>query len=102
LDTILTPTIVLLEVYRKIKKDRGEEKALEAYAHLDGTRTVGLDSSIALAAADLGLKTGLGTVYSIIYATARRYDAELVTSDHHFQKLPGVTLILEQSSYQNL
>jgi len=52
-----------------------------------------LDSSIALAAADLGLKTGLGTVDSIIYATARRYDAELVTSDRHFQKLPRVTLI---------
>lgn len=80
-------------MYRKIKKDRGEEKALEAYAHLEGTRTVALEPSLALAAADLGLKTGLGTVDSIIYATARRYDAELVTSDHHFQGLTGVTLI---------
>ncbi|HYY91045.1 MAG TPA: type II toxin-antitoxin system VapC family toxin [Candidatus Dormibacteraeota bacterium] len=93
LETILTPTIVLLEVYRKIKKDKGEEKALEAHAHLEGTRTVPLRSDIALAAADFGLKTGLGTVDSIIYATARRYDADLITSDHHFQGLPGVTMI---------
>jgi predicted nucleic acid-binding protein len=83
----------LLEVYRRIKKDKGEEKALEAYAHLEGTRTVVLDPSIALTAADLGLKTGLGTVDSIIYATALRYDAELITSDHHFQDLKGVSII---------
>ena len=82
-----------MEAYRKIKKDRGEEKALEAYAHLEGTRTIVLGSGIALAAADLGLTTGLGTVDSIIYATALRYGAELITSDHHFQGLPGVTLI---------
>lgn len=79
----------MLEVYWKIKKDRGEEKALEAYAHLEGTRIVALESHIALAAADLGLKKGLGTVDSIIYATATRYGAQLVTGDHHFQGLPG-------------
>lgn len=80
-------------MYRKIKKDKSEERALEAYAHLDGTRTVALESDIALAAADLGLKTGLGTVDSIIYATARRYNAQLITSDHHFEGLTGVTII---------
>ena len=40
---------------------------------------------VALAAADFGLKTGLGTVDSIIYATARRYGAESITSGHHFR-----------------
>jgi predicted nucleic acid-binding protein len=84
---------VVLEVYRKIKKDRGEEKALEAYAHLDGTNLVPLDVRTAVAAADIGLKTGLGTVDSIIYAIAKHYKAELITSDHHFQGLETVTLI---------
>jgi len=85
--------MVLLEVYRKIKKDRGEEKALEAYAHLQDTRMVPLDPHTAVAAADLGLKTGLGTVDSIIYATATQYRAELLTGDHHFEGLPKVTLV---------
>ena len=74
-------------------RSHGAEKALEAYAHLDGTRTVGLDSSLALAAADLGLKTGFGTINSIVYATATRYGAELITSDRHFQGLTRVTII---------
>ena len=84
---------MLLEVYRKIKKDRGEEKALEAYAHLQDTRMVPLDSHTAVAAADIGLRTSLGTIDSIIYATSTRYEAELLTSDHHFEGLPRVTLI---------
>lgn len=29
----------------------------------------------------------------MIYATARQYDAQLVTSDPHFRGMPGVTLI---------
>jgi predicted nucleic acid-binding protein len=91
--SILTPTVVLLEVYRKIKKDRGEEKALEAYAHLQDTRMVPLDPHTAVSAADIGLRTGLGTVDSIIYATSTQYGAELLTSDHHFEGLPRVTLI---------
>jgi len=84
---------VVFEVYRKVKKDKGEEKALEAYAHLENTRMVALDSYVCLAAADLSLKTGLGTVDSIIYATAAQYHAQLITSDHHFKGLPKVTLI---------
>ncbi len=91
--SILTPMVVLFEVYRKIKKDRGEEKALEVYAHLQDTRMVPLDPHTAVAAADLGLRTGLGTVDSIIYATSTQYGAELLTSDHHFEGLPRVTLI---------
>ncbi len=90
---ILTPTVVMFEVYRKVKKDKGEEKALEAYAHLDGTRIVLLNPSIAIAAADLSLKTRLGTVDSIIYATAERYGAELLTSDYHFKGLPRTILV---------
>ena len=80
-------------MYRKIKKDVGEEKALEAYAHMEATRTVSLDPGTALAAADLSLRTGLGTVDAIIYATATRHHAELITGDHHFQGLARVTII---------
>ncbi len=82
-----------MEVYRKIKKDNGEEKALEAYAHMQDTRIIPLDPHTAIAAADLSLKTGLGTVDSIIYTTASQHKAELLTSDHHFQGMARVTVI---------
>lgn len=84
---------MVLEVYRKVKKDKGEEKALEAYAHLENTRVVPLDAHTAVAAADLSLKTGLGTVDSIIYTMATQHRAQLITSDHHFQGLARVTLV---------
>ena len=71
----MTPSVVVLEVYRKIKKEKGEEKALEAFAHLEQTRLVPLDSGLALSAADIALRTRLGTVDSIIYATAIRHKA---------------------------
>jgi len=90
---IVTPSVVVLEVYRKIKKDKGEEKALEAHAHMETTRLVNLDSNIALSAADIGLRTKLGTVDSIIYATTVKYKARLLTSDHHFQGLAQVTIV---------
>ena len=90
---IVTPSLVVFEVYRKVKKERGEEKAMEAQAHLEETRTVSLDSRLAVAAAEISLKTGLGTVDAVIYATANHHRAELLTSDHHFKGLPNVTLI---------
>jgi hypothetical protein len=33
-DTTVLPMIVLYEVYKKVKRERGEERALEAYAQL--------------------------------------------------------------------
>jgi predicted nucleic acid-binding protein len=89
----ITPSIVVLEVYRKIKKEKGEEKALKAHAQMETMRLVNLDSNLALAAADIGLRTKLGTVDSIIYATTVKYKAKLLTSDHHFQGLPHVTIV---------
>jgi predicted nucleic acid-binding protein len=34
---------------------------------------------------------------SIIYATARFHNARLITSDNHFQDLPGVTFFRKRS-----
>ncbi|MDG6997298.1 MAG: PIN domain-containing protein, partial [Nitrososphaerota archaeon] len=42
-EEIITPVIVLYEVYKKIKKIRGEEVALEAIASLSQTNVVTID-----------------------------------------------------------
>ena len=92
----VTPTIVIYEVYKKIKSVRGEEKALEAYAQMSRTRIVELTNSVCLEAADLSINLKLGMADSIIVATARAYDAEIVTSDGHLRNIDKVKFINNQ------
>lgn len=87
---VLTPTIVLYEVYKLIRRERGEEDALTAAAAIQRTRMVPLDESLALTAADLAIAHGLAMADAIVYATARTHGAEVVTSDGDFRALPGV------------
>jgi len=88
-----TPTIVVYEVYRKIKSVMGEEKALEAYAEISRTRIVELTETLSLEAADVSLRMGLGMADSIVVATARAYDAEIITSDRHLKEVENVRFI---------
>ncbi len=92
-ENTLTPTVVVHEVYKKIKTTRGEEKALEAYAQMSRTRIVDLTSSLCLDAADLSLSFNLGIADSIIVATAKVYNAQIATSDEHLKKLDNVRFI---------
>src|SRR5712692_5780322 len=78
---LVTPTVVLYEVYKLIKRERTEEEALLAVAQIQKTRLVPLSESVALAAADLSLELRLAMADSIVYATARAESAELVTGD---------------------
>jgi toxin FitB len=88
---VLTPTLVLHEVYKKLKREFGEELALMAAAQMEKTQVAPLTESIAYQAADLGLEYKLSTADSIIYATAVSYGVELVTSDSDFKGLPRVS-----------
>ncbi len=94
----VTPTIVIYEVYRKIKSIRGEEKALEAYAQMSRTKIVDLTSSLFLEEADISMNLNLGMADSIIVATAKAYNAQIVTSDEHLKKMDRVKFISKQSS----
>ena len=87
---LVTPTVVLYEVYKLIKRERTEEEALLAVAQIQKTRLVPLSESVALAAADVSLDFRLAMADAIVYATARGEDAELVTSDADLEGLPGV------------
>ena len=89
----VTPTIVVYEVYKRLKKEKGEQVALEAYAQMTRSKLVPLDDALALSAADTSLKIGLAMADSIIFTTARNFSAELVTSDPDLKGLDGVQLI---------
>jgi len=96
-ENTVTPTIVIYEVYKRIKSVKGEQKALEAYAQMSRTKIVELTSSISLKAADISITLDLGMTDSIVVATARAYNAEIVTSDEHLKSLEGVKFINKQS-----
>ncbi|MBI5100488.1 MAG: type II toxin-antitoxin system VapC family toxin [Nitrospirae bacterium] len=90
---IITPTIVLYEVYKKIKRERTEEDALTAVSLMKGTSVVALSESIALFAADLGIKHSLPMADAIVYATAMENNCKVVTGDSHFRGLDRVVFV---------
>ncbi len=52
LPQVITPTIVVYEVYKRIKRERSEEAALVAAAQLKKTRIILLTETIAIKAVD--------------------------------------------------
>lgn len=89
---IVTSVVTFYEVYRKLRPVRGEAAALEAVVTLRATRIVPVDEQLALEAADYSLTLGLHFSDALIYATARRFDATLHTSDPDLGRAPGVVL----------
>lgn len=93
LSEIITPAIVLYEVYKIIKRERGEEDALTAVMQMGKTHVIFIDDVLVLTAADLSLEHGLAMADSIVYATALIHEATLVTSDSDLSQLPHVTYL---------
>lgn len=90
---LLTSTIQVYEIYKVVRRDVSEERAIESVGALRATTIVSLDESLALEAADASLEHGLAMADAIVLVTARRHAAEIVTGDADFEGLPGVTLI---------
>lgn len=85
-DDLIVPSIVILEVFRKLLKTKDKDTALKAVAFLQQGKVVDLDGKLALMAAGYNLPAA----DSIIYATAKKHDAILWTMDADFIGLPGV------------
>ena len=90
---MVVPTIVLLEVTRRVMQQRGEDEALQVAAVLHQGQVVALDGSIALSAAQLGVAHKLPLADSIIYATAKQREATVWTMDADFEGLAGVRYV---------
>ena len=86
---VTTPTIVIFEVYRVIRRERSEEEAMEAVAQMQKSRVVDFDQFLALSAAELSIEHKLAMADAIVYATAMTEGIELVTADSDFEGLPG-------------
>jgi len=89
-DRLIVPTAVQFELYKWVRRERDEARALEVIAVTEQAQIVPLDSRIALLAAELALDRRLPFADAIIYGTARTLGATVVTCDDHFESLPGV------------
>jgi predicted nucleic acid-binding protein len=90
LEVLLVPSITLTEVFKAIFRQRDEEVALAVIAHMKQGKVVPLDSELAINAATYGMTHKLPLADSIIYATARKFDATLWTQDIDFKALEKV------------
>jgi predicted nucleic acid-binding protein len=86
----VVPSITLLEVFKRIARQRDEATALQYVALMQQGRVVELDAALALSAAALGLRYKLPLADSIIYATAQQAGATVWTQDADFDGLVGV------------
>jgi len=85
--------VAVYEVYKRVKKAKGEQTALEAVAVLSQTTTITVDQTLCLEAADYSLQHGLHFADALVYATARHYNAQLYTSDEDLRGLKGVSFL---------
>jgi len=96
-DKLVTPTICLYEVFKRVYLEFGEEQALKAVGCMSAGEIVDLNRQIAIDAAHLSVELKLAMADSIILATARAYEATLWTQDAHFQGIEGVQYIEKKS-----
>ena len=89
LEEVTTPTIVIFEVYRVIRRQRSEEMAMAAVAQMQKTSVVDLDQFVALSAGDVSIDHGLAMADAIVYATAQTKGIQMVTADSDFAGLSG-------------
>ena len=87
---LIVPTLIQLELYKWICREKNQDTALEIIGVTEKATIVPLDTHLALFAADAAKQYQLAMADAIIYATAQKYDIELITSDEHFEKLPRV------------
>jgi len=90
INKLLIPSITLTEVFKCIFRQRGEDVALDAIAHMEQGKVIPLDGSLAIDAAQYGVDFKLPLADSIIYATAQKFNAVVWTQDADFKSLDGV------------
>ncbi len=90
---LIVPSICILEVFKVVLKQRGEEGALQAAALMQQGEVVNLDVRVSLSAAKVSTDLGLPLADSVILATAQLHNATVWTQDSDFKNLPGVKFV---------
>ncbi|MCK5520658.1 MAG: type II toxin-antitoxin system VapC family toxin [Candidatus Marinimicrobia bacterium] len=89
-ENLIVPTICITEVFKKVLKEKDENSAIIVVAMMKQGNIIELDEQIALNAAKYGLKYKLPLADSIIYATGKKFSAEIYTQDSDLKGIKGV------------
>ena len=92
-DNLLVPAIILYEVYKILKREVGEEKALLAVGYMKNSPIIPLDETLALAAADIALQESLAMADAIIVATSLFHNCTVISSDSDLKDQSNVKFI---------
>ena len=92
-ENLLVPAIILYEVYKILKREVDEEKALLAVGYMKNSPVIPLDEILALSAADIALQENLAMADAIIVATSRLYNCTIISSDSDLKNQPNVNFI---------
>ena len=92
-ELLTVPSLSVLEVYKWILREHSESDAIRAAAVMQRGTVINLDTTLAMAAAQLSHQHKLPMADSVILATARAADATLFSLDADFEGLENVQLI---------
>ena len=97
-DEWIVPTIVQYELMRASIRALSRAQANLALAFSNKLAVRQLDTDLAVAAVDYAARHSLAMADAIIYATAMKHGADLLTCDAHFASLPGVVYFAKSPS----
>ncbi|MDH3735376.1 MAG: type II toxin-antitoxin system VapC family toxin [Gemmatimonadota bacterium] len=89
-DSLIVPTVTILEVFGSVCRSHGEGAALQAAAAMQQGTVVNLDTAGALDAGRLSVMYGVSTSAGAVLAAAERHGATVWTLDESVRQVPGV------------
>lgn len=93
IDKLVVPTICIYELSKIILRESDENHLLQALAAIQKGEVVALTPLISTAAARVSVKYKLPMAGSIIYTTARQFNATVWTQDIDFKGLPNANYL---------
>ncbi len=92
-EKLLVPTICILEVFKRVLQQRGEDAALQAVALMQQGNIADLDAGLAVSSAKIGHELKLPLADGVIVAAARVHDAVIWTQDSDLKDVAGVKYV---------
>jgi predicted nucleic acid-binding protein len=92
-EKLLVPAICILEVFKRVLQQRGEDAALQAVALMQQGTVVDIDVRIAVSSAKIGHELKLPLADAVIVAVARVHDAVIWTQDSDLKDIEGVKYV---------
>jgi predicted nucleic acid-binding protein len=92
-DDLIVPTLCVLEVFKRVLQQKGEDAALQAAALMQQGQVIDLDSAIAVTAAKVSHEIKLPLADAVIVATARILNAVIWTQESDLKGVEGVKFV---------